>query len=145
MNNYFGGEDIMFKDIGRKIKTLTKVFFAILVVISIIMNVVGGVLLYSFLGHGLLVFLLVVIAIGLGVLFSWICCFFLYGFGELVDSSAGTAENTQFMLTRLSSKGSSSAFKKTVNKNSGTWECEYCGYENPDIASFCRNCQKTRY
>ncbi len=147
----------MFDNIGGKIKTLTKVIFAIMVTCSIILNVIGGVVLgKAFRGiiPGILLFLLVIISIGLGVLFSWIFCFFMYGFGELIESQTSTAENTGFMLTKLDSgasgsasvrPSSSAAFRKDGAKENGAWQCKYCGYENPDIISFCRNCQKSRY
>ncbi len=94
----------MFDNIGGKIKTLTKVIFAIMVTCSIILNVIGGVVLgKAFRGviPGLLIFLLVIIAIGLGVLLSWIFCFFMYGYGELIESSSRARANTEKMRTLI--------------------------------------------
>ena len=71
----------MFYDIGKKIKTLAKVVCWI----GIIGSVIGGIVMIATMGSvGVLSGLLTIV---LGVLFSWIGSFVLYGFGEMVENS----------------------------------------------------------
>lgn len=74
----------MFKNIGGKIKTLA----VILTVIDIIGSIVGGIVLID-MDEGLGATVIVV-----GILFSWINSFFIYGFGELIENTQKIERNT---------------------------------------------------
>ncbi len=93
----------MFKNIGKKIKGLVTV----IAVIGIIASVIGGIATAMLLLNNgaqpaiALISALVIIAVGcfVSIIGSW----FTYGYGELIDKTAETAE----LLRRMS--GSSSA------------------------------------
>lgn len=81
----------MFTNIGGKIKKLT----VILCIIGISASVVAGLILIaigsnSYGQKGLVAIGFVVMIVG--ALLSWIGSFFTYGFGELIENSAVTAE-----------------------------------------------------
>ncbi len=137
------GGTVMFNNIGKKIKTLTVVCF-VLVLIGV---VVYGVVLMVTLRRQAWIGLLVIAG---GFLACWISSFFLYGFGELIESSEKTAENTSLLLQKLKAPAknvpaSSSSFVKSAGNTEETWTCQYCDYKNPTVTSFCRNCQRSRY
>jgi len=87
----------MFENIGGKIKGLAKIICAIGCIISIFFGfmIMRGGMAYRFNGIWSGLFVIVV-----GVLASWISCFALYGFGELIDTNAQIAE----MLKKNNSK-----------------------------------------
>lgn len=76
----------MFQNIGKKIKTVA----IVIMITGILLAVLGGLVAFleeysvSNLFEAFLTFLTVA---GLGILFSWLSVFILYGFGELVDQS----------------------------------------------------------
>lgn len=74
----------MYSNIGGKIKVLAKIICIIGIIVSVISGL--GIIIVSSIGYnpGLSVFggLLVIV---LGVLFSWLSTFFIYGFGELIE------------------------------------------------------------
>lgn len=76
----------MFDNIGKKIKTLTK----ILVWIGIVASIIAGLALLIISGeardYGQLIGLGLVFLIG-GPFLSWVSSFFMYGFGELIDKT----------------------------------------------------------
>ena len=91
----------MFKNIGKKIKTLTRVVFIIECVVIIALGVIGiGMLIalrgehYS-IGGIVLQILLVIAAVAAAVILSWISSFVLYGFGELIDLAVSIEKNTR--------------------------------------------------
>ena len=78
----------MFKNMGGKIKTLTKITCWMGIIFWIIVGIVLVVIGLNAQNDGAML-----MAIGAGVmvvgsLLSWIGSFFAYGFGELVDNSA---------------------------------------------------------
>ena len=90
----------MFKNIGRKIKGLA----AVICWIGIVISVIGGIVLViaafsSFkwdskgAGFGMvLVILAGMLTAGIGILFSWLGSFMLYGYGELIDRTTRIEE-----------------------------------------------------
>ncbi len=74
----------MYSNIGGKIKVLAKIICIIGIIVSVISGL--GIIIVSSISYnpGLSVFggLLVIV---LGVLFSWLSTFFIYGFGELIE------------------------------------------------------------
>jgi hypothetical protein len=75
----------MFDNIGKKIKGLAKVICFLGIILAICIGV------YE-IGNGNNGFSGLIIIIG-GALISWVSCFVLYGFGELVDKVCDIAEN----------------------------------------------------
>lgn len=92
-------ETVMFKNIGKKIKILALVLFWIQVaayaITGLVFIIEGVDSRYSgeeFIFSGLLIMLL-------GPLVAWIGSFFTYGLGELIDKTAETARNTEYLVT----------------------------------------------
>ncbi len=76
----------MFRNIGKKIKTLALVICWV----QIVINVIGGIAAMVAIGRVVnpaAGFFLGLLIIALGVLIAWIGSFLLYGFGQLVDNS----------------------------------------------------------
>ncbi len=95
----------MFKNIGRKIKGLTKVLFWLgfvfwimaglaVMAIGILTTPVSFDGSDSFTATFFIFIVLGILVIGIGFLISWISCFFMYGYGELIDKTAEIAKNT---------------------------------------------------
>ena len=73
----------MFKNIGKKIKGLS----TMICIIGIIVSIIGG--LACMYVH----FALFILIAGVGSLLSWIGSFFMYGFGELIDTTCQIRES----------------------------------------------------
>ena len=76
----------MYKDIGKKIKTLAE----LICWIGIIISLISGCALMGANGIGILVIIL-------GALGSWTGSFLLYGFGELVDNSTKIVKSLELI------------------------------------------------
>lgn len=79
----------MFSNIGGKIKTLSKVIFAICAVVSFI---AGLVLIMNGDEETIAIGFIVMIV---GPLVSWVSSFFMYGFGELIEAVCDIEYNTR--------------------------------------------------
>jgi len=153
----------MFNNIGGKIKKLA----IVLTVIGIILSVVTGFSPFTLtvkdsnsepdLLGGLL-------TVGIGVLSSWLGSFLLYGFGELIEKSAITAENTEH-LCQLVQSGRGLAVQQRrcptcgnvstdticarcgapmgVEQPSAGWTCPICGTLNHNHQN-CRKCEQKK-
>ena len=82
----------MFENIGGKIKTLAVVF----AVLGIIGSIVGGILLID-----VTLDVLGITVILVGIVFSWICSCFIYGFGELIETAQKIERNTASSLAKI--------------------------------------------
>ncbi len=78
----------MFDNIGSKIKMLAKVICWV----GIIMSCLAGLIILINGDDGAGVGLVIMI---MGSLTSWVCSFFAYGFGELIDRTTEVANNTK--------------------------------------------------
>ena len=90
----------MFDNIGEKIKTLAKVISGIGIACSVIVGIT-----LTFDPRNQLIGILVIF---LGSLFSWVSCFFTYGFGELIANTSAIEE----LLQKKNSPHASSRPKK---------------------------------
>ena len=97
----------MYRNIGGKIKTLTAVVTIIGIIASIILGIVAlnnAADVYKDLGEkmpfsdGFVIFLIYFIAIPFAI---WVSSFFAYGFGELVERTKKTNENSEKMVKML--------------------------------------------
>ena len=90
----------MFQNIGKKIKTVA----IVIMITGILLAALGGLVAFleeysvSNLFEAFLTFLTVA---GLGILFSWLSVFILYGFGELVDQSMAMTQRQEEILRLL--------------------------------------------
>ena len=90
----------MFQNIGKKIKTVA----IVIMITGILLAVLGGLVAffeeYS-VGNIFSAFLTFLTVAGLGILFSWLSVFILYGFGELVDQSMAMTQRQEEILRLL--------------------------------------------
>ena len=154
----------MFRNIGRKIKTLALVLFWISLASGVIASLIGGIVRFIdgrvamiFAGIGIIIF-----GAAFSFLVSWIGSFFMYGFGQLIDDTEINRQTNQQILRRLESGSASAAsnpdgFRPTyrpaapaapVSQNAPVrsdgpaagWYCKKCGMKNESVAKFCLRC-----
>lgn len=152
----------MFNNIGKKIKTLVMVVFvigcigAVITMVSIWLNI-PNVSHYNG-GTGILLFFGGLLAGILAFLLSWIGSFFLYGYGELIDSCQSMADDIKQIKSQMSPNNSAPSFlhgneSNTINISTSTtetsnfraqalglWTCKNCGCENSGDSLFCTSC-----
>ena len=152
----------MFNNIGKKIKTLVMVVFvlgcigAVITMILIWMSIPSVSRFNS--GAGIFTFFGGLIAGALLFLGSWIGSFFLYGYGELIDSCQKMSYDIQQIKAEVVSNSSTPFIHgNTTNTNtayastSGStgnfrsqaqslWTCKNCGCENSGESIFCTSC-----
>ena len=90
----------MFQNIGKKIKTVA----IVIMIVGIVLSVLGGLFAFwgGYLGFDFITALVSFIMIAsLGILFSWLSVFILYGFGELVDQSMTMTQRQEEILRLL--------------------------------------------
>jgi hypothetical protein len=90
----------MFQNIGKKIKTVA----IVIMIVGIVLSVLGGLFAFwgGFLGIDFITALVGFVMIAsLGILFSWLSVFILYGFGELVDQSMTMTQRQEEILRLL--------------------------------------------
>lgn len=108
----------MYDNIGSKIKTLAKVVFVIMAILSVILGIVVAATAVEDYNEekaplGLLI-------AGIGILLSWVGTFFLYGFGQLIENSdilvreAKKQSNGIQKISTESTSNTSSATNTTV-------------------------------
>ena len=78
----------MFENVGQKIKTLAKVMFACVTILTTVVGVVVGIGAQN----GLVMFLSIAFSVILGGIFGYISSLTLYGLGEVVENTKGTQE-----------------------------------------------------
>lgn len=152
----------MFDNIGEKIKGLATAICWIGIIASVLVGfciiILGGVYFYA----GLHVFIGLVVLV-IGPLLSWVCSFFMYGFGQLIENSDALVNLNKSQLKKMTlSTGDSSVENKTmvnhkpfsiedirVSKNEKkdyVFKCPYCGKEhffpNKPDTFVCIHCNK---
>ena len=85
----------MFKNIGSKIKTLSKVVCWLGIIVSVLVGIIF--IAYSAVsGENVVLGIITgVLCIICGSIASWIGSFFTYGFGEIIDKLTEIANNTK--------------------------------------------------
>ena len=137
----------MFDNIGGKIKALAKIMcwvgiigFVILAMITFVNASEAG----SYLSGSLIVLGFVFLIIG--PLVSWVFSFFMYGFGELIETNCEIAHNTskrvlrEYFETTVNQKGNSGTASRTaMNPDTSVhaWlgTCEMCKRQNVYLTS----------
>ena len=82
----------MFTNIGNKIKKLAKIVCWVGIILSILASISMFIAAASGQVDPITAVTTGIVAVVVGVLVSWIGCFLLYGFGELVDNSTKMRE-----------------------------------------------------
>lgn len=94
----------MFNNIGKKIKKIATVFCYLGIIVSWLGGVVAllRIAIISGDAEGAAVGLLCgAVIIGLGSLSAWLGSIGIYGFGELIDKTVATADNTEKILVSI--------------------------------------------
>ena len=134
----------MFDNIGGKIKGLAKVIFIISACFIVLLGIILMTSLQMYGSFYSLIFGLIFMAIG--ILFSWISSWFLYGFGQLIENSDVLVKESKKqtnVLQRLASENDKNQNFNTNNGQgnaSGTHYCTYCGAILK--GKFCTTCGK---
>ena len=87
----------MWDNIGGKIKTLAKVIFWVQSVLALIGVILSWFIVnWRYLNSTVIILIILgsILALAIAILIFWVCSFLLYGFGQLIESSEGTAYNT---------------------------------------------------
>lgn len=163
----------MFNNIGKKIKTLVMIVFVLGCVGSgiamiVIWSKIPDISRYNA-GAGVLTFFGGLLAGGVSFLFSWIGSFFLYGYGELIDSCQSMSYDIQQIKSQMTQNnpapflhGNTNATNASANFNTNAnvsytsapasettgfgsqnlniWTCKHCGNENSGDSIFCSSC-----
>ena len=83
-----------------------------------------------------------------GTLFSWISSWFLYGFGELIETNAQIAKNTA-MNNRthplINSQMSGTTRQTAPPKAKLEWNCKKCGKQNYGEETVCFSCKTHKH
>ncbi len=140
----------MFENIGQKIKTLAVVIFVVCAVLFVILGIIT-----LFVN-----FLVGILCISLGPLFSWISCWLLYGFGEIIEAVDDIRSNTykinkelqtfsqQMQSVPTYSQLTEQPTQKETSKSAekiNTWTCSKCGKKNESTFNYCNSCGMQRY
>ena len=134
----------MFNNIGRKIKTLAAVICWITILAFFILGIVlvskgGDRNHYGYVISGLILMFA-------GPIVGWLGSCLLYGYGELIDKTQETAQNTRQLLRFC---GQPDGNGKSGEENTPLQEaspaapghtCAYCGANLSDGARFCPMC-----
>lgn len=138
----------MFENIGNKIKVLAKVICILGMVASFISGISVLISVARLASYGAdeyvplgLLFFIIIVAVG--SLISWIGCFKLYAFGELVQSN----KNIEHYCKQINQKllQETNFVKNTSNISANIDECRICkncGNKNEKKAVFCVGCGK---
>lgn len=134
----------MFDNIGGKIKTVA----AVVAGLGIVAFVIGGIVL---LVNGAVVAGILMAVIG--ALGSWVGSFALYGFGELIENSAGIISRLDELDMRLAPNDAKAenlrednpdsqvpAYADGLVGSSGMWICGRCGQRQASYRKVCWQC-----
>ena len=116
----------MYEEIGKKIKWLAKVLFAVGAVLSVIIAVNMA----SSVDENQVALVFIVVFIGFVI--SWISTWLLYGYGEIIDKLCDIEENTRNPIVRVEQEPQS----KKSDAQAKSWTCA-CGRVNPNYVSSC--------
>ena len=134
----------MFENPGRKVKTFASFLFIISAVVGLISAILTATQVHSF-----WTFLLI---FGATLLGAYLTSLFLYGFGELIDSTQENLYTNKAIRAKLKSENSekslesapSPAYRQSsfsqhsygASAQNGKWKCS-CGRINDDYVSTC--------
>ncbi len=101
-------DNLMFQDLGKKIKTLAKIQTWIIVggflVAAVVMGVMGGIFLLNADEDtriaGIVLCLSTPFLTAAGIFFAWLSNLTLFGFGELIDKATLIEHNTSYLVKK---------------------------------------------
>jgi ribosomal protein L40E len=133
----------MFENVGEKIKSVALAFFWLGSIGCALFALATATEVGGF--EGVLSF---VIITALGVLISWLSSLTLYGFGELIESSAFTASKMQELSKKAERETSAPSVQSPTTPVSHFYSaskenvkfCKNCGAKNDKSSSKCRLC-----
>ena len=133
---------IMFTNIGNKIRILAKVLCIIGIVFSCILGLVMLISGFSLFGNrytigvGFAMIFGGIVSAALGVLFSWIGSFVLYGYGQLIHS----VQNLEKKVLGDEYESYETPAAPTYTAAPALKVCPKCGAVNANDAKFCVGC-----
>ena len=122
----------MYENIGRKIKGLAIVVFAIMAILS----VVAGVFMLFRDNGGFLIGILIA---GIGILLSWVGTFFLYGFGQLIENTDILVYQTKNMSKNIE-KISNNNVQKDVSNEKVAESIKSSNQSAPNTSATVKSC-----
>ena len=138
----------LFNNVGSDIKTIAKVIanwiFALHILLGIVIIICGCALLSEELAIGWVGFLIGFGIFGFGYIMSRLAVMLLYAYGEMTDRLISIDSK----LSNSSKPKRNEQIKVKVEKNpeadtvhrASSWECPFCGHQNPNDAKFCKSC-----
>ena len=138
----------LFNNVGSDIKTIAKVIanwiFALHILLGIVIIICGCTLLSEGLAIGWVGFLIGFGVFGFGYIISRLAVMLLYAYGEMTDRLISIDSK----LSNSSKPKRNEQIKVKVEKNpeadtvhrASSWECPFCGHQNPNDAKFCKSC-----
>ena len=81
----------MFKNIGKKIKHLAEIYFAL----GIVVTVLTALYWWKINEFDLELYFIPALILIVGCIYFWISSLFIYGFGELIDKTCDIERNTR--------------------------------------------------
>ena len=126
----------MFEDVGKKIKSVAKGYFAVMLVVGIIAGIVMLVIGLDSYNGDTLICVGVITAIATPV-FAWLSALLMYGFGEIVDTA---------ILNRKPQASAPAPRAAAQHSKLANWCCPRCGNpltvgETDDGILCCSQCQ----
>ena len=138
----------LFNNVGSDIKTIAKVIanwiLALHILLGIVIIICGCALLSEELAIGWVGFLIGFGIFGFGYIMSRLAVMLLYAYGEMTDRLISIDSK----LSNSSKPKRNEQIKVKVEKNpeadtvhrASSWECPFCGHQNPNDAKFCKSC-----
>lgn len=138
----------LFNNVGSDIKTIAKVIanwiLALHILLGIIIIICGCALLSEGLAIGGVGFLIGFGIFGFGYIMSRLAVMLLYAYGEMtvrlisIDSKISNSYRS-VKPEKINVKADKKSEDNTPRRTS-PWECQFCGYQNPIEAKFCKSC-----
>ena len=147
----------MFNNVGKKIKIIAKIIFVLICVVAVIaiiadlfITLQAGQVSEKVSAQAWVTFFIVVAISIIAVSLSAVALFFIYGYGELIETNQEIRDGLNYLIQERSiaiDKAYNSAPEKgnATTENSGKWECKKCGEENSNNTIICKNCGKNMY
>lgn len=139
----------MFKNVGKVIKAIAKVVFAI----DLLAVLTSAIVVFATAideGEGGLGFLLFILILGLGFIISYLSVMMLYAFGSIVDDVKSIKENLCGTAPGYTAPTPAPTYTApapapaSVPAEDNTWTCEKCSSKNPMENAFCTNCGNSK-
>ena len=147
----------MFNNVGKKIKIIAKIIFVLICVVAVIaiiadlfITLQAGQVSEKVSAQAWVTFFIVVAISIIVVSLSAVALFFIYGYGELIETNQEIRDGLNYLIQERSiaiakTYNSEPEKENEVTGHSGKWKCTKCGEENSNDTIICKNCGKNMY